>query len=80
MTIALSKDDEGKRVIESDGSDVGMVAEVRHGTAHVEAEPGIVEALQTELDAGGSDENTYAVSEEDVERIDDETVVLRTRD
>lgn len=80
MTIALTKDDEGKRVIESDGSDVGMVTKIRHGTAHVEAEPDVVETLQTELDAGGSDENTYAVSEEDIERIDDETVVLRTRD
>jgi hypothetical protein len=29
-----------------------MVTEVRHGTAHVEAESSIVEALQTEFDTG----------------------------
>ena len=79
MTAALTESDEGKRVIEADGTGVGMVTEVRHGTAHVEAEPSVVEALQTELDAGGNSENTYALSEGDIERIEDERIVLRTR-
>ncbi|ODR81873.1 hypothetical protein BG842_24220 [Haladaptatus sp. W1] len=80
MTIALTEDDQGKRVIEADGTAVGMVTEVRHGTAHVEADPSVVETLQTELDTGGNNENTYAFSEGDIERIEDDTIVLRTRD
>ncbi|WP_266074911.1 PRC-barrel domain containing protein [Haladaptatus caseinilyticus] len=79
MTTAITKDDEGKRVVEADGAEIGVVADVRHGTAHVEAEPSVVEKMKQELSAGGSDENTYALSEDAIEKIEDDRVVLQTR-
>ncbi len=80
MTVSLTEDEQGKTVVEADGTEVGVVADVRHGTAHVEAEPSVVEKLKTELGAGGSDENTYALSEEAVENVEEDTVMLQTRD
>ncbi|WP_458206971.1 PRC-barrel domain containing protein [Haladaptatus sp. NG-SE-30] len=80
MTIALTEEDEGKRVVEADGDEVGIVEDVRHGTAHVDADPAVVERMKTELGTGGSDENTFALSEDAIERIEDDEIVIQTRD
>lgn len=80
MTVALSVDDEGKRVVDSDGTDVGTIADVQHGTAHVEASPDVVEDLKTQFDAGQYGENTYAIQDDDVARIDDDRVVVEARE
>ncbi|WP_458187498.1 PRC-barrel domain containing protein [Haladaptatus sp. NG-WS-4] len=79
MTSSLTKDEEGKRVVEADGTAVGIVENVRHGTAHVSADPTVVETMKTKLDAGGSDENTYALSEDAIARIEDDEIVLQKR-
>lgn len=79
ITISLTNDDEGKRVVEADGAEVGVIAAVRHGTAHVEAELSVVEKMKTELESGRNDENTYALSEAAIEKIEDDRVVLQTR-
>jgi len=79
MTIVLIKDDEGKRVIEVDGQTsewsrrcgVGRHTSKPNGTSSRRCRPSSTQR--------GGDENASAVSEEDIERIDDETVVLRTR-
>ncbi|WP_435159548.1 PRC-barrel domain containing protein [Haladaptatus sp. DFWS20] len=78
MTI-LFTNDEGKRVIEADGAEVSVIADVRHGTIHLETDLGVVEKMKTELDSGGSDENTYPLSENPIEKIEDDRVVLQTR-
>ncbi len=39
----------------------------------------VVETLQAELDTGGNDETTDALSEDAIERIEDDNIVLRTR-
>jgi sporulation protein YlmC with PRC-barrel domain len=79
MTVDLTKDEEGKRVVDADGTQLGIVEDVRHGTAHVEAEPAVVEEMKTELGAGGSDGNTFTLSEDGVERIEDDEIIVEAR-
>jgi len=78
MTVALSTDEEGKRVVDADGTEVGMIADVQHGTAHVEAPDDVVEELKTRFDAGQYGDDTYAIQDDDVADVDDERVVLET--
>ena len=76
MSVALSEDDEGKRVVDADGTEVGVVADVRHGTAHVEADEGAVAEMKTRFDAGQYGENTYALRDDDVAGVDDDRLVF----
>lgn len=76
MTVALSEEDEGKRVVDADGTEVGVVADVQHGTAHVEADEDRVEEMKTRFDAGEYGENTYALQDDDVDSVDDDRLVL----
>ncbi|RBI58860.1 PRC-barrel domain containing protein [halophilic archaeon] len=76
MTVALSEEDEGKRVVDADGTEVGVVADVQHGTAHVEADEDRVEEMKTRFDAGEYGENTYALQDDDVDNVDDDRLVL----
>ncbi|WP_440010303.1 PRC-barrel domain containing protein [Halomicrococcus sp. SG-WS-1] len=76
MTVALSEEDEGKRVVDADGTEVGVVADVQHGTAHVEADEDRAEEMKTRFDAGEYGENTYALQDDDVASVDDDRLVL----
>ncbi|MFC7081195.1 PRC-barrel domain containing protein [Halorussus caseinilyticus] len=79
MTVALTEDEVDKKVVDGDGTDVGTVAEVRHGTAHVSADEETVERMQARLPQGGTDGNTYAVHDESVAEITDDRIVLDAR-
>jgi sporulation protein YlmC with PRC-barrel domain len=79
MIQEFDEDDAGKTVIEADGTEVGMVADVQHGVAHVEADPSVVEKMKTRFEAGEYGENTYAVDNDAVERIEEDRVVLSVK-
>jgi hypothetical protein len=76
MTVALTEDDVDKLVVDSNGSDLGTVVDVHHGTAHVSADRETVEKMQTKLPAGGIDEGTYALGDESIADITDDRIVL----
>lgn len=76
MTVALTEEDVDKTVVDSDGTELGTVADVHHGTAHVSADPNTVERMQARLPEGGIDENTYAVGDDSVAEITEDRIVL----
>lgn len=78
MIQEFDEDDTGKKVVEADGTEVGLVRDVQHGVAHVEADPSVVETMKTRFEADGYGEDTYAVDDDSVERIEDDKVVLST--
>jgi len=76
MQHNLTEDDEGKAVVNANGDDVGRVVEVEHGTAHVEPDPGITDTIKSKLGWGDSDEDTYRLDSNNVEKISDDKIHL----
>jgi len=76
MSPQFTDDDIGKRVVNADGDEVGMVADVEHGTAHVEPDPGITDSIKARLGWSESGEDTYPLQEEAVGRVTDDEIHL----
>ena len=74
----LTEDDEGKRVINSRGDEIGRVIEVEHGTAHVDPDPGMTEKLKSKLGWGDEDDTeTYRLDEDSIEAVTSDEIRLR---
>jgi hypothetical protein len=72
--------DEGLPVVDVNDNPVGVVSAVENGRAYVEFEPGVLDAIRSNLGlgAGGeSEEDAYPLREEMIDRITDEKVRLR---
>jgi len=76
MTDEITDDDQGKSVVNADGDQLGMIEEVRHGTAYVNPDPGITDQIKTRLGWGDADEDAYPLQSERIETITSEEVRL----
>jgi len=72
-----NEDDQGKTVVDSEGEAVGIVADVRSGTMHVDPHPSLTDKIKAKLDWGDIDEDNYVLESNQVERITDDEVRLR---
>ncbi len=77
MSPNFTDDDEGKRVVNADGEEIGMITGVEHGTAHVDPDPGITDSVRSKLGWGDADEDTYALDDDNVDSITDDEVRLQ---
>jgi hypothetical protein len=77
MTPEFTDDDIGKTVINAEGEEVGLIADVEHGTAHVEPDPGITDTIKAKLGWGGTDEDAYPLQEQAVAEVTDDEVHLQ---
>lgn len=77
--MEFTEADEGASVFDADREKIGVVAEVRDGTAYVEPDPSLTEELQAKLDWGshGADDEAYALRSEWVEERGDGEILLR---
>lgn len=73
----LTERDEGKRVVTSDGTELGIVTEVRDGTPYVDADPDVFDRVKTKFDWGEPDEDDYPLETADVAEVTDDEVHLR---
>lgn len=76
-TTQLTQDDEGKRVVSADGENVGMITEVRGGTAYVDPDPGMFDNVKAKLDWGDAGGDTYPINAEKIADVTDDEVRLR---
>lgn len=76
MRSNLSEDDTGKRIVTSNGDEVGMVKDVQAGRAFVDPDPGITDSIRTTLGWGEAQQGDYELNADRVERITDDEVVL----
>lgn len=76
-TTQLTEDDEGKRVVSTDGDEVGMITRVEGGTAYVDPDPDMFDSIKSKLDWGDSDEDTYPLSSDKVAEVTDDEVRLQ---
>ncbi|MCO8243950.1 MULTISPECIES: PRC-barrel domain containing protein [unclassified Haladaptatus] len=77
MTTQITDDDEGKKVVDNSGDQVGIVSDVQHGTAHVDPDPGITDKVKSKLGWGDRDEDTYPLQDEMVSSVTDDEIRLQ---
>lgn len=77
MTTQITDDDEGKRVVDESGDQVGIVSDVQHGTAHIDPDPGITDKVKSKLGWGDRDEDTYPLQDEMVSSVTDDEIRLQ---
>lgn len=72
----VTDDDEGKPVVDSHGEKIGMVTEVRSGTAYVNADPGIADTIRSKLGWNDADQEDYPLERDRVQTVTDDEVRL----
>lgn len=73
----VTDDDQGKNVVDSSGRKIGMVTEVKSGTAYVNADPGITDSIRSKLGWGDADEGDYALDQDRVDTVTDDEIRLK---
>ncbi|MUV86143.1 PRC-barrel domain containing protein [Natronomonas sp. CBA1123] len=73
----VTDDDEGKAVVDAHGEKIGMVTEVRSGTAYVNADPGITDTIRSKLGWGDADQDDYALEENRIHTVTDDEIRLK---
>lgn len=75
----VTDDDQGKTVVDSNGTKLGMVTEVKSGTAYVNADPGITDKIRSKLGWSEADEGDYALEENRIHTVTDDEIRLKDR-
>ena len=73
----VTDDDQGKAVVDSSGQEIGMVTEIRSGTAYVNADPGLTDTIRSKLGWGDADEDDYALDESRIHTVTDDEIRLK---
>lgn len=73
----LTEDDQGKRVVSSDGDEVGMITEVRDGTAYVDPNPDMFDSIKSKLDWGDAGQDSYPLPANRIADVTDDEVRLQ---
>jgi len=72
----LTDSDEGKTVVSSDGSSIGMISEVRGGRAYVDPDPNVTDKLMSTMGWSDADEEDFALNASQVDEVTDDEVRL----
>lgn len=79
QTVQFNDDDVGKTVVNGNGTEVGLISAVKHGTAYVDPDPGITTRITAALGWDDIDEEDgYPLQEQAVATVTDDEVRLRS--
>ncbi|MDQ2050615.1 PRC-barrel domain containing protein [Natronolimnohabitans sp. A-GB9] len=73
----LTKDDEGKRVLNTDGTEIGRLVDVQDGRGYVEPDPSLTATIKAKLGWGTRSDDAHPLDEGSIEKITDDAVYLR---
>lgn len=73
----LTEQDEGKRIVTSDGNELGEIMAVRDGIPYIDPDPDMAKHLKGKFDVGDVDEESYPLETADVAEVTDGEVRLR---
>lgn len=74
----LTEEDEGKRVVNDHGDEIGRVLEVKGETAFVDPDPGLADTIMSTLGWSEADEDTYRLDSSKIDTVTDDEVRIRT--
>lgn len=72
----LTESDEGKKVINHEGEEIGVISGFRGGQAYVDPDPGVTDKIMSALGWGDVDDDDYALDNAHVEAVTDDEVRL----
>lgn len=78
MAIGLTDADEGKRVIDANGNEVGIISTVEGETALVDPDPSLTDDIKSALGFGDTDEDQFPLQTENVAEVTDDEIRLDT--
>ncbi|QSX00055.1 PRC-barrel domain containing protein [Haloterrigena alkaliphila] len=73
----LTEADEGKRVLNTDGTEVGRLVDVHDGRGYIERDPSLTETISAKLGWGTRSEEAHPLDEGSIEEITADAVRLR---
>ncbi|WP_418280347.1 PRC-barrel domain containing protein [Halorubrum sp. DTA98] len=73
----VTEDDEGKRVVNATGDEIGMVTEVKGGMAYVDPDPGITDSIRSKLGWGKTDTEDFGLEANRIESVTDDEIRLK---
>ncbi|MEY7852232.1 PRC-barrel domain containing protein [Natrarchaeobius sp. A-rgal3] len=79
MSVELTTEDGGKRVVNGDGDEVGVVVDVDDGTAYVEPNQEIGGELKSRLGWGRDAQSRYPLRHDAIDDVADEEIRLREK-
>lgn len=74
--VEFSDSDEEKVVLDSDGTEIGVVDDVRNGSAYVRPLADIESTTRAELGWGGDDRDAYRLQDARVESVTNDEIWL----
>jgi len=72
----INDSDEGKKVVNANGDQIGMVTSVESGMAHVDPDPGVTDKIKARLGWEEADRDTYTLPKEAIGEITDDEIRL----
>ena len=73
----VTDEDQGKRVVDTHGQKIGIISEVRSGTAYVNADPGLADIIRSKLGWSDADQEDYPLEQSRIHAITDDEVRLK---
>lgn len=73
----ITETDVGKKVVNQDGEELGMVSGFEAGQAYVDPDPGLTDKIKSKLGWEDINEDNYPLDNEQVHSITDNEVRLR---
>lgn len=73
----ITEDDQGKRVVNVQGDEIGMITEVEGDTAYVNPDPGITDTISSKLGWSDASEDDYQLHNDQVKTVTDKEVRLK---
>ena len=72
----ITADDQGKRVVNATGDEIGMITEVDGDVAYVDPNPGLADTISSKLGWSDADEEDFELHSDQVRTVTDKEVRL----
>jgi hypothetical protein len=72
----LTEADEGKKVVNHDGDEIGVISDFRGGQAYVNPDAGMTDKIMSSLGWSDADEGDYALNDDHIAEVTDNEVRL----
>lgn len=73
----VTDDDEGKRVVNASGDEMGRISKVESGRAFVDPDPGITDTIRSKLGWAKEGQDDYQLHADRIDTITDDEVRLK---
>lgn len=73
----VTDDDQGKAVVNTNGEKIGMVTEIKSGTAYVNADPSLTDTIRSKLGWSDADQDDYVLDEDHIDTVTDDEIRLK---